>query len=193
MQSLTLLVTAAASSRSAFGRPSRGRKIALSSSLRARVILGVSESIRKYTLFALALEAKELRCASVSSSSAGTSIQGSHCSCSRVKRAGRRRPLGVVPPCCAERPRVRGVRVGRGHVGAAERGETGEEALEVALEGDELADQHHRGRLVARRGEALLIGGGDQRRGGRQQVHMVAEGLEGGIVRDRIGGDQGLL
>src|SRR5699024_12372020 len=93
-------------------------------------------------------------------------------------------------PAGAGRPRRR---VGRGDVGAAERGETGEEALEVALEGDELADQHHRGRIVARRGEALLIGGGDQRRGGRQQVHMVAEGLEGGIVRDQIGGDQGLL
>ena len=141
----------------------------------------------------LALEAKEARCSSVSSSSAGTSIQGSHWSWSRVKAAGRVRPLAVVPPCWAARPRVRGGaggRVGGGDLESVQHGEARDQALQVALEGDQLADQHDGAGVVARSGQLLLLGEGRERRGDRQQVHLVAQRGERGIVGERIRGEQ---
>ena len=70
-----------------------------------------------------------------------------------------------------------------------EDGESGDEALQVALEGDELADQHDGRHVDPRLGQSTLVLRGHERGRVGQQVDVVAQRREGGLL-ERVGGDE---
>ena len=181
MQSLTLLATAAASSRSALGAPSRGRKIALSRALRRRGDAGgqrqhpeVDAVRRGLGGEGAALDLRELLLGGdgdprlplqdVAGEAGGTCPAGD----------------GAAPVLGHATPGARGARrgIGGGCCLSSQRGEAGDEPLEVALEGDQLADQHGDGGLDAGGAESFLLLAGGERRGGRQQVDVSAQRVQ---------------